>query len=234
MAAPAGVVLYDGPSRLGGKRILAIATGIHRISRNAKTGPMAQIWIVCADVSPVAASQTGADASICGACPLRHHLAAGTGNPLCYVTLVHSPRAVWEAWTRGAYPRQSPHTVQVGDRPIRLGAYGDPSAVPTRVWRTLCKDRRHTAYTHTWARRPSLKGIAMAWVDTGSAGATARRLGWRTFRRRSSPADPLHPQEMVCPASAEGGKRTTCARCGLCDGSRGAHDTRRSIAILSH
>ena len=38
MAAPAGVVLYDGPSRLDGKRILAIATGIHRISRNAKKG----------------------------------------------------------------------------------------------------------------------------------------------------------------------------------------------------
>lgn len=228
---PSGAVIYDGPSRLDGERILVIVTGLDRPSKNPKTGAMIQCWILCADLSPVAASQSGADASVCGGCKLRHFTSAGTGRPICYVGLIHAPRAVWDAWSRGKYPTVQPHEIP-RNRPIRLGAYGDPSAVPLRVWRALC-GHGHTAYTHGWRTRPALATLAMASVDTPAEATEAQAKGWRTFRVRSSAADPLLPSEIVCPASAEGGKRTTCSACQLCDGAH-EDDQRRSIAIINH
>ena len=47
------VVVYDGPSALDGTRIVAILTGGGQsLSRNEKTGPLAQLWIMRADVAP--------------------------------------------------------------------------------------------------------------------------------------------------------------------------------------
>jgi len=228
---PSGAVIYDGPSRLDGERILVIVTGLHKPTSNAKTGNMLQCWILRADLSPVNASKSGADKSVCGTCELRHYLAAGTGRPICYVSLIHAPRAVWDAWTRGKYPTVQPHEIP-RNRPIRLGAYGDPSAVPLRVWRALC-GHGHTAYTHGWRTRPALATLAMASVDTPAEATEAQAKGWRTFRVRTSAADPLLPSEIVCPASTEGGKRTTCTACQLCDGAH-EDDQRRSIAIINH
>ena len=59
-------VIYDGPSEIDGKPIVAIAqvkTG------NRKTGDMVQTWILRSDVDPITASRTGEDVSICGDCP---------------------------------------------------------------------------------------------------------------------------------------------------------------------
>ena len=55
--------------------IVAILTGLRSPSANRKTGAMAQLWILSADESPVDASQSGADASVCGDCPLRWYAA---------------------------------------------------------------------------------------------------------------------------------------------------------------
>ena len=66
-----GVVLYRGPSRLDGAPIVVVATGLQRPSENEKTGPMVQTWILRSDEHPVSAVHSGADASICGDCPLR-------------------------------------------------------------------------------------------------------------------------------------------------------------------
>ena len=44
-----GYVLYQGPSRLNGEPIVAIAT---MRTANVKTGNMVQTWILTAEVSP--------------------------------------------------------------------------------------------------------------------------------------------------------------------------------------
>jgi hypothetical protein len=56
---------------IDGEPIVVIATGFKRSSANPKTGDMLQTWILRRDVAPFAAIHNGADASICGDCPLR-------------------------------------------------------------------------------------------------------------------------------------------------------------------
>ena len=68
---PLGLILFDGPSMIDGEPIVVIATGFKRSSANPKTGDMLQTWILRRDVAPFAAIHNGADASICGDCPLR-------------------------------------------------------------------------------------------------------------------------------------------------------------------
>lgn len=58
-------------------------------------------------------------------------------------------------------------------------------------------------------------------------------MGFRTFRVIQED-DPLDSDEIMCPASAEMGKRTTCDRCGLCSGHADGTDTRKNIAIIDH
>ena len=47
---PSGFIIYQGPSLLDGKPIVAIAT---TASRNVKTGSMVSIWILRQDIDPV-------------------------------------------------------------------------------------------------------------------------------------------------------------------------------------
>ena len=47
---PSGFIIYQGPSLLDGKPIVAIAT---TASRNVKTGSMVSIWIMRQDIDPV-------------------------------------------------------------------------------------------------------------------------------------------------------------------------------------
>ena len=227
-----GAVLYSGPSRLDGSPIVAIITGLATRSRNPKTGDMPQVWILRSDVPPVAAVTSGDDASVCGDCPLRPSLAKRTKTAACYVSTVHAPRAVYDGYKRGIYKEMAPSDVPA-DRPIRIGAYGDPGAVPTAVWRALPGDAGRTGYSHQWTRRPSLRRLVMASVETVAQAERAHAVGWRTFRT-TKPGDPLMAGEISCPASAESGKRTTCADCRLCDGSRGEGDRRANIAINVH
>ena len=61
-------IIYKGPSLLDGKPIVAIAT---YSDRNTKTGKVLQTYIIRSDISPLEASKTGEDFSICGDCKLR-------------------------------------------------------------------------------------------------------------------------------------------------------------------
>ena len=162
-----GIVLYDGPSLITGRPILAIATGYLSPSQNAKTGPMVQTWILVRDMPPQAALDTGADDAICGDCPSRGALAElpkplprayrkrGTGwqrgeaisavsvaprGRSCYVAVGKAPNGIWWAWRNGAYPVvDSPReqALFAYGRAVRIGSYGDPAAVPAQVWEAL-------------------------------------------------------------------------------------------------
>src|SRR4029077_13629898 len=112
-------------------------------------------------------------------------------------------------------------------RHLRLGAYGDPGAVPFELWRMLLATTAGwVAYTHSWrVCDPRLKTIAMASVDNETEFHLAHLAGWRTFRVRRAEEELCRvgptkvPLEFVCPASDEAGHRTTCQACQLCRGT---------------
>jgi hypothetical protein len=223
-----GIVFYRGPSMLDGSPIVGIAVGLADGSTNRKTGAMVQTYILRADVSPVDAVKSGADASICGACP---HRGDGTGKGrTCYVNVGQGPGAVYRTLRAGKYPDGMPN---LAGRVVRLGTYGDPAAIPADVWHALLTGvTARTGYTHQWrvARFAYLRAYCMASVDNEPEAIQARADGWRTFRVVLPGHMARMPSESVCPASAEAGKLLTCAQCLACGGG----DRRGSIAIAAH
>lgn len=230
---PNGAILWQGASLLDGAPILAIATGLNSKSTNRKTGAMIQTYILRSDISPIDAVRTGADASICGNCP--HRGIEGGKRRTCYVNVGQGPRAVWAAFKRGIYPdTQGGAGIadQGAGRIVRLGTYGDPAAVPAYVWLALtARSKGHTGYTHQWRDAPDLVGLCMASVDTVLEAREAQALGWRTFRVDTSRAIGAQAGEVLCPASAEAGKKLTCEKCLACGGADGR---RGSIYIPAH
>lgn len=237
---PSGFVFYEGPSMLTGTPIVAIAT-MH--SDNSKTGNMIQTWILVQDRDPLAANRSGADIAICGKCPARG-IATGANRGLakkrsCYVDLVHGPLGIYTAWKAGRYPRVTGHAAiaAIGHgRKVRLGAYGDPAAVPAYVNQSLISESDgHTAYSHqsSWEGRTSGFDPAsmMVSADSLSAASEAWARSWRTFRVVGSVDELVKGQEVLCPASEEAGKRTQCIRCLLC---AGAGSRAKSVAIVVH
>ena len=215
-----GWIAYTGPSLLDGKPIVVVVTGFARRSKNPKTGNALQAYILRKNVSPVSACKSRGDRSVCGDCPLR--------SRGCYVRVYQAPQQVYNAYRRGSHTRTIPARERWATRTIRLGAYGDPSAVPTSVWRrmTALADG-WTGYTHT--PRRGITDLCMVSVESLQAKAKAKARGQRTFRIIRS-ADQLQRDEILCPASVEAGQLTTCERCRLCDGA----NARKSIAIVAH
>jgi len=226
-----GAIVYQGPSMIDGAPIVAIVTGLTRKSKNEKTGNMAQVFILRADMSPLQAIASGADGSICGDC--KHRGTDGVGRS-CYVVVAQAPQAVYRSFAAGNYGAAVDPVIvsrQLEGRAIRLGAYGDPAAVPVIVWESLTRyTKTHTGYTHQWRSAPYLRPYLMASVDTPREREQAQGEGWRTFRVRRAGED-LTKVEIACPASAESGYLTTCEDCGLCAGSG---KRAKSIAILVH
>src|SRR5262249_20712580 len=156
-----GLCVYRGRSLLTGRPIAVVLT--YR-SKNPKTGPVVQSWILSARRNPVEAARRGLDRDVCGDCPLR--------RKVCYVLLGHAPLAVYRALGRGQYPDATPRAaaVTLAGRVLRLGSYGDPAAVPFRVWSTLAAGARaHVGYTHQWRTCDQrLRRLCMASVETPS------------------------------------------------------------------
>lgn len=215
-----GAILYRGPSLIDGAPIVAVATFR---SANRKTADMVQTWILPDPTGGrvVDSIRDGRDASVCGRCP--HRPALG-GN--CYVEVGKAPNGIGKGVARGIYPDASNDsdalaTVGTG-RAVRLGAWGDPAAVPAHVWRAVVRDAKGwTGYTHQWRDAfADLRDLCMASVDSVAERDEAQAAGWRTFRVHAD-AESIEPTagEITCPASAEAGARVTCDRCRLCGGT---------------
>ena len=212
-----GVILYSGPSMLDGKPIVMIATGLTDTSANVKTGGMVQTWIMRADMPPTEAWKTDADMSVCGDCPLRK---TPEGKRICYVLLHQAPLAVWKAYKNGSYLTLTdyPEAIEIiKTRPLRLGSYGDPVAVPPRYILPLLNlaGMKWTGYTHQWR-----KDIAKPWnhylqasCETANDAAQAQQQGWNYYRVISENDKPLKC-EHTCPSN----KGMNCATCGICNG----------------
>jgi hypothetical protein len=245
MAKPNGYVLWQGPSELDGSPIVVIATGFAKDSDNSKTGAMIQTHIMRSDMEPHTALTTGDDAAVCGGCVHRPK----TGGA-CYVLVHNAQLAVYRAWERGNYPScddcehpavrysRGNHVWNLAHRgegrAVRLGSYGDPGAVPTWVWEAfVSKARTWTGYTHQWRTcDPALQPLCMASVDSDWERIVAQQQGWRTFRVTTHEGwSPAH-DEILCPASEEAGRKTTCDKCGLCQGTTAK--TSKSIVIPAH
>lgn len=234
------MIIYQGPSLIDGAPIVAIA--LKKRSKNTKTGPMVQTYIIRSDIDPRLASKTGADYSICGSCKHRGNV---TNNPAkkqaerrsCYVNLGQGPTGVFKGYTRGIYPNATGHKAiaAIGKgRMVRLGTYGDPAAVPSYIWESLLSEASgHTAYTHQSGvqgaqARPEFMMIS---ADTKEQALDAWAQGKRTFRVINSTYEVVTGKEILCPASKEAGFKTTCNSCGLCGG---ASVKAKSIAIVDH
>lgn len=219
-----GLVIYSGASLWDGSPIVVIVTGISRRSQNPKTGDMLQTWILREDQHPMEALRSGDDASICGDCPMRPD---PEGHRSCYVSM-NAPGQVWKAYRNGRYESVDPDEAgdiigglyPVSRRKVRIGAYGDPAMVPADVWRSLIRNAElTTGYTHQWRSMPTeYSEFCMASCDSEQDVEDAHALGYRTFRCKSEGQGSM-AGEVVCPASEEAGRLTTCDSCGLCSGS---------------
>jgi len=233
-------IIYRGPSLIDGAPIVVVAKV--SASRNAKTGPMIQTYIIREDMSPLEASKTGQDYSICGTCPLRGN---ATNDPKrkqaegrrCYVVLGQGPQGIYKGLKRGIYPTVSGHgaiaALGIG-RMVRLGTYGDPAAVPSYIWESLVSlANGRTGYTHQSgvAGADVRPDLTMVSADTLEIAQAAWAKGNRTFRVIKSIDEIVKGKEINCPASAEAGFRTTCNECGLCAGNT---VKAKSIAIVDH
>jgi hypothetical protein len=253
---PLGVVLFKGNSLLDSSNIIVVATNVFgNKSGNKKIGDMIPIWILKTGVSPSLSVTDNArksthysDVGVCGNCKHRDLNS-------CYVTLFHGPDQVYEAYHRDRYVTYDGSETMKDlfrDKNIRLGAYGDPAAVPMHVWDEICGlSKIHTGYTHQWNNSKlslnyldNLKKYCMASCDTVSEQQEAVKMGWRTFRVRLPKTDivlnsknltkqtVILENEFSCPASKEAGALTSCSNCGACSGTKSNYT--KNVCIVIH
>ncbi len=243
MSKSKGIIVYRGPSLYNGKPIVAILTR----SSNRKTGNMVQLWILSDEANPIEASRNGIDVSICGKCP---HM--GKPNPdkikgwtdgrTCYVNLIHGPSAVYKGLQRGIYTEATTANVHgfLSGNMLRLGAYGDPAALPLGLVDLLVGYASgHTGYTHgdTVAGLNVDYSHVMASADSKREAILHHANGHRTFRIIPIAAwnekgkGELLANEIICPATPEGGNKAQCNNCLLCNGSK---SKAKSIAVVAH
>ena len=231
-----GVILHEGASLIDGKPIVMI--GIRK-SNNNKTGNMVQVFYIRTDIDPMSANKSGEDFSICGSCHLRgkphdRDDKATADERGCYVMLL-GILAIYKAYKSGKYPTLPTHEWSkfVAGRTVRLGAYGDPACVPTEINRNFIHGADgHTAYSH----QAETVGadydptICMRSADTLDDARKAWAKGERTFRVGHL-TSMVKGKEILCPASEEAGRRTTCDKCKLCSGMT---INAKSILIPAH
>jgi hypothetical protein len=236
MKKPLGYIAYEGPSTIDGAPIVVIINKIDDGSDNAKTGAIVQSFIIRSDIAPTDALKTGADYSICGDCVHRPITAKETGAPPCYVNVGRSVRSVYEAYKRGRYVKADLETIALAlaGKALRIGTYGDPAAAPVATWQRVSRYViARAGYTHQWNSlgfdHSAWNSLVMASADSIDDAALANLYGMRVFR--VSVGVDKQANEVTCPASAEGGKRATCADCMLCGGTS---KKARDVVIADH
>lgn len=236
--------IWQGPSAYNGEEIACILTNTNGSSKNPKTGPMIQSWILPVKMDPKDAIQkNNGDACCCGDCPLKPSKAGFKKYDSCYVgrRVFQAPRNVWlGSIKRPVELDKGIISLVQSSHQIRYGSYGDIAMIPKDIFEiihtSVLKDRKvktHTAYTHQhkkafayWTRR-----YAMASIENKCDGQLFRSFGWRTFRVASKDNLELDKDEIICPNITRG---TQCIDCGLCDGKRHDNDNRKSIIIPAH
>jgi len=223
----AGFILYEGDSLLTGEPIVVVATmGGNNPKTDNDFKSMVQTWIMLRDTPPHEAVKSGNDEGVCGNCIQRPSVGGA-----CYVKTFQAPLSIWRAYKRGKY-NSVINLENLRGAELRLGSYGDPSAVPFDIWRNLIdkvQPRLMTGYTHQMSHKAFDKRMAevcMISADTPKVALKAHAQGFRTFRMTTD-TEQLLPNEIICPNDTDGVK---CIDCGLCDGA----GDKPNIAILAH
>ena len=207
-------VAWEGASLIDGSTIVLILTGFVNHTSNRKTGRLLQSWILQQEFAPTFAAKKGLDEGICGSCTLK---LSNTGS--CYVNLL-PVNNIHRKYVAGTYPKLSENEIEILKRyryPIRIGSYGDPTAVPFDIWEPIISaSGRHTGYTHQFQNTDSRwKKYLMASVQSESEARIAQNKGWRTFRI-IAPDAPLSDNEILCRHTED--NIIKCDFCVLCDG----------------
>ena len=228
-----GAILWRGKSALDGSPIVLIATGLKLGSANAKTGNLVQTWILSDTMTPQEAVDSGADFAICGDCPHRGIVVDGKNvGRACYVTIFQAPRNIFSTYKRGRYKNHIASAKELlAGHSIRLGAYGDPAAIPFEVWESMLDMRQsHTGYTHQWKTADSrFSRVCMASADKPQEAQEAQALDYRTFRVGMKADEKRRDlKEFLCPASKEAGVKTNCAACLAC----GGHSSKNAASVF--
>lgn len=236
------MIVYEGPSLLDGTTpVVAVLTGVERPSVNRKVGwGAAHLWILRADTHPVDAADAGLDTAVCGDCPHRGRATKGPGRRrTCYVTLAKAPTTIWRRYAEGGYQRVSPSAAAafLPGRLLRLGAYGDPAALPLAVLETLAEGAASTVgYTMQWRDGFALAHLCMASCGSWEEAEQARAYGYRAFVALPG-SDPAPAGAMQCPNEATRHRPmpVTCSDCRACggtgSGTGSAHTTHVQIGL---
>lgn len=222
------LLLWDGPSELTGEPVIVMATAY---STNRKIGRMLQLWVLLRDVSPIEAVKSGADSSVCGDCALRGN---GDGTKrICYTEWWRAVSNVWQGRHRARRVDLAGFLEAARDLPLRLTAYGDPTALPLAFWDTILAEAPlWTGYTHQW-RLAAFQGFRrhfMASVESPEDMRAAQAMGWRTFRvSDGSDLSVFQGLEVLCPH-----ERNAAIHCDACNLCQGAAKTAKSIVITVH
>lgn len=227
MAKFNGLVLYRGSSAIDNTtNIIVVATGFKTKSSNDKTGDMIQVWILLENEYPTDGINTGSDYAICGNCPHRKY----DGVRTCYVTPM-ALGSVYRSYHKMNYPtfNYAKHKHLFVGRKVRFGAYGDPVNIPYIIVQTIAKlADGHTGYTHQWRNNKfnAYKNFFQASCDNLFDFLDAKDAGWSTFRVAPQDTE-QYDDEVGC----QGGVKTNCQQCTLCDGSS---KKQRHIMIHAH
>lgn len=122
--------------------------------------------------------------------------------------------------------------LQISNKKLRMGSYGDPSALPLSDLEKIKKavKGRMTSYTHFWREIPTqYRRYCMASVETPSDRLLAESLGYRCYVVTKDDEE-VDTSLVICPNYTH---NVTCDDCMLCDGAKD-NDKRKSITHPLH
>lgn len=208
------MILFKGPSVLDpATRIVVIATGFDRPSANQKTGGMLQVYTLVESLHPMDAIRVGLVSAICGDCPLI--------GDICYLQIHKDINKVYNCYKRGGYRYvESIEEIEhlFFNKRVRLGAYGDPAAIPGFIIEAILKyAKAYTSYTHNGQYNPVVAELSQASVESAKQAKDWQAKGYKTFRIKLD-SEPLVEDEIACPNEKR--PDIQCRDCLLCDGQK--------------
>jgi hypothetical protein len=232
------VIVYEGPSHLIDRsgntpsgNIFVVLSGLRDPSTNRKTGPMIQTWIL--PVGEFPSVRTAAAYRVCGDCEM---------ESACYVNRItlsgfyqrfnQLPRVDFMQLSARERDRL------LGSAAIRLGAFGNPSAMPLELAEALIEGRNHTSYDAMWRTiDPAWARVSMASCSSAEDAIEAWSRGWRVFL--TLPDDTKQARAEIVKVKAAGATGLMCRfysselQCYACRDCSGQVKEHRASVILN-
>jgi hypothetical protein len=233
------IQLYKTTNHLNQQCVVQMQYG----STNSKTGNSIQVWILPMKWIEEGVSAMIDDEASCMDCP--HSKRA---NKSCYVRKGYAEYGLMSK-VKSLHNHYNNSNIELRDiselaslekskcanKFIRFGAYGEPILLGEQNIKELTEVASNfTGYTHQWhiPKYSWSNKYFMASVETEALMNKAISKGFRTFRVKTTKSnDTQMHNEIVCPASKEGGRKVTCNVCALC---KGASSKAKNIVINKH